>query len=206
MTINQLQKKLEYYEAGDYNDLLIEIITKHPEVKSFLEIKFGFVDENKILEKYKQKVLKELSKKWVDSDSWYGDDIYYKYKPTKAKEYIKEFGKICKDKKNLLLLMFFYFFEYSQTIDKKEEEYRVLQSVYKGRNQVFSDICKEIKKQGNAEIWYDQIVECLKLTKIRSVFIAAEGKPIRMWIYPLESDLKDILGLNKEDLGKYWQE
>ena len=32
MTFKQLQKKLEHYEAGDYQDLLQEIIDKHPEV------------------------------------------------------------------------------------------------------------------------------------------------------------------------------
>jgi len=150
------------------------------------------------LSDYQTKIKRELAKKWVDSHGWDGDDIYYKYKPAKAKEYIKEFGKICKDRKNLLHLMFFYFFEYSATIDKKENDYHVLQTVYNGRDQVFVDICKEIKKQNNSEIWLEELVKCLKLTK-RSGYICSSQKTV--YFYPLESVLQEILELDKEDLG-----
>ena len=198
MTFKQLQKKLEHYEAGDYQDLLQEIIDKHPEVKAFLEVKFDFLDENKVMSQYEAKIKRELAKKWVDSHGWDGDDIYYKYKPAKAKEYIKEFGKICIDKKNLLHLMFFYFFEYSATIDQKENDYHVLQTVYNGRDQVFVDICKEIKKQNNSQMWFEKLAKCLKLTK-RSGYNPLNKETI--YFYPLESDLKELLELDKEDLG-----
>ena len=74
MTFKQLQKKLEHYEAGDYQDLLQEIIDKHPEVKAFLEVKFDFLDENKVMSQYEAKIKRELAKKWVDSHGWDGDE------------------------------------------------------------------------------------------------------------------------------------
>jgi hypothetical protein len=199
MTKNQLLKKLKHLQIEDYQDLLFEILDKFPVVAKNMEIKFGFVDESKIVEKYKTKILKELGKKWVDSHGWDGDDIYYKYKPAKAKEYIKEFNSVCINKKWVLELMFFYFLEYTKTIYLKEENYHVLQTVRGGRDQVFVDICKYIQKYNQASLWSQQLLECLETTK-RSIYLLSPTGGKAEFMYPLESELKDILAITREQL------
>jgi hypothetical protein len=166
-------------------------------VEQSLGIRFGLVDEVKILEKYKSKILKELSKKWVDNHGWDGDDIYYKYKPTKSKEYIKEFDAVCTNKNYVLQLMFFYFFEYTKTINLKEEGLHVLQTVYHGRDQLFVDICKYIKKYSKVDLWIDQLIDCLEQTK-KSGYLVSEKKTI--YYYPLETELVATLEITRNQL------
>jgi hypothetical protein len=155
MTPNQLKKSLENADKDDTLEVILELIAKVPEAKQYLDVKLGFVNE--------QKIDAEFARRWVKT-YWGYESGTFKFRPSKAKKLIKAFGKNSQKIDNYIGLYFYFCEKYVDIICTNQNKYHLPDTVLSGCNTSFSEFCKLVKKHSKLNTWRLDIEEIITKT------------------------------------------
>lgn len=149
MSVTEIKKIFKEKSKEELIGLLVECYKNNPLIKEYITAKFGSKDNlNSIFEEYKKKVY----------DVFFPKSMRSEFKISEAKKAVREFKKLCNDKKLIIELMLYYVemgVEFTNTYGDIDEAF------YNSVASMFCSVVVAINDQEDSRI-YDDLKDRLR--------------------------------------------